>query len=196
MENNAIVFEEQAVVDNVALAREARLSPCDALNLEFTSEVTPAGMVASAQKAAVTERLGFLVGDWALLCPVVMGREVIPVPTVSKIPNTAPWLLGMANVRGAILPAIDLAVAFGDAGRTVAGRYLLVLSDGEDMAGLVIDGLPKLNTFEAGSQLKSLPAHPEILGGHVLAAYRHGDAVWLDVDVAGFLVALGSRAGQ
>lgn len=40
-------------------------------------------------------------------------KEVVPVPPISPVPQTKPYILGVANVRGNVLAVIDLAKRFG-----------------------------------------------------------------------------------
>lgn len=40
-------------------------------------------------------------------------REILDVPTVTRVPGAPPFANGLINVRGAIVPLTDLAVAFG-----------------------------------------------------------------------------------
>jgi len=41
-------------------------------------------------------------------------REMLPYPDqVTRVPGTQPWMKGMANVRGSLLPVIDLQVYLG-----------------------------------------------------------------------------------
>ena len=63
--------------------------------------------------AAGLPRMAVRVGELGLLLPWDGGREVLPAPAANRIPNTAAWLRGVANVRGALIPVVDLAVAFG-----------------------------------------------------------------------------------
>ena len=45
--------------------------------------------------------------------PILQVREIIELERVTHVPGTPPWVRGVINLRGAILPVIDLAAKFG-----------------------------------------------------------------------------------
>lgn len=144
----------------------------------------------SETAAPLLARTGFCVGDWNLLFPSSLGREVMPAPAVSRVPNTAPWLLGLANARGNLIPIVDMAIALGVASAAGVSAYVLTFGQGEAAIGLAVDGLPRLLTLEASEQTgESLPL-PPLLEGNTLAAYHHGGRTWLDLDLPRFFETL------
>jgi purine-binding chemotaxis protein CheW len=40
-------------------------------------------------------------------------REIVPIQGVTRVPGPPPWVRGVCNLRGAVLPIVDLAVRFG-----------------------------------------------------------------------------------
>lgn len=128
------------------------------------------------------QRLGVCVGSIGLLFPSDGGREVMLPPSVSRLPNTALWLRGLANVRGALVPVLDLAGALGVARESSTPSYLLIFGQGETVMGLLIDGLPRLISLDAATQLPELPEVPALLEGSVSAVYNHADRIWIDVE--------------
>lgn len=152
----------------------------------------PAPADASADADAV-ERLAVRVGPLHLLLPADAGREVILPPPASSLPHTPAWLVGVANVRGALVPVLDLAAAFEVERDERLRRYLLITGDTTDPLGLLVDGLPVLRRFESGERLSGVPPHPPLLDGHLLGAYAQGATVWIDVDITGLLDRIGER---
>jgi chemotaxis signal transduction protein len=166
------------------------LPPSVALSGEF---VLPDACEAGPARASTAERLAFRVGALDLLCAADLGREVVPPPAVSRLPHLPAWLLGVANVRGMLLPVVDLAVALAVERDTALRPYLLIVGAGDAALGLLVDGLPAPRTFEAAERLDSVPPHPPFLGGYVTGGYQRDGALWLDVDIGGFLEGLGRR---
>jgi chemotaxis signal transduction protein len=139
------------------------------------------------------ERLAFRVGALGMLFPTHAGREVVLPPPVSRLPHLPEWLAGVANVRGMLLPVVDLAIAL-ELRRAPAPRpYLLICGAGEDAVGFLIDGLPLPLSFEASERMHGLPPHPAILTGHVFGAYERDANVWLDLNSESLLRSLGER---
>jgi twitching motility protein PilI len=74
--------------------------------------------------------------------------EILPLPPVTPVPGTQPWMLGVANVRGTLLPVVDLK-QFLEGERTVlheSQRVLVVRQPGGDVA-VTIDELYGQRSF-------------------------------------------------
>lgn len=64
-------------------------------------------------------------------------REVIFHETPTPVPRTAPFVLGVVNLRGQILPVIDLRQRFGLPPGT--SRYIVVLEIQDLLVGVTVD---------------------------------------------------------
>jgi chemotaxis signal transduction protein len=168
-----------------------RLKPIAALDDESLALSATDNTVAAVP--GPSEWLGARVGPYGLLLPVTVGRELLDPPPAARLPHTPPWLAGVANVRGALVPVVDGARALDTEPGAGARRYLLILNQGEDALGLIVDGLPRRQGFAAGERLHGLPPHPALLTGHVAGAYDHGGQLWFEIGIEGFFHALGER---
>jgi chemotaxis signal transduction protein len=70
--------------------------------------------------------------------PVAYVREVTPFGEVLPVPGTRPEILGVRNLRGQILPVVDLAALLGIE-RTTPAERLLIVADDDRRAGFTID---------------------------------------------------------
>ncbi|HEY9244206.1 MAG TPA: chemotaxis protein CheW [Streptosporangiaceae bacterium] len=80
----------------------------------------------------------FRVAGEAYAIPAGHVVEVAPPAELTRVPGTPPELAGVRNMRGTILPVIDLAALLGIARSTPPGR-VLVAETGEHRAGFEID---------------------------------------------------------
>lgn len=108
--------------------------------------------------------LGFQLGGQGYLAPQREIREVITVPQYSRVPNSKTWLLGIANVRGNLLPLIDLrALLDGEMSKTSRASRFLVLNSDEIPAGFLVDGVTGYRRFSSLEQRNDLvqqqPSH-------------------------------------
>lgn len=172
-------------------AADASITPTEALDNGIVD--APADSTALTGAADGVERLAMRIGDLHLMCAPQVGREVLLPPPVSVLPHTPPWLSGIANVRGALVPVVDLGRAFGVDHLHDRRTYLLISGSGDDALGMLVDGLPVLQHLNDGERLAGIPPHPDLLHGYVRGAYEHGGAVWLDVDVRGVFEKLGEQ---
>lgn len=69
--------------------------------------------------------------------------EVAMVPGVTRIPGSGPWLMGVANWRGRMLPVLDLRPLLEAAALPLASSArLVVLSRDDVLVGLVAEAVP------------------------------------------------------
>jgi purine-binding chemotaxis protein CheW len=78
------------------------------------------------------------VDSEALAMPVEHVLEVAELGEVAAVPGARPEMLGVRNVRGQILPVIDLALLLGIP-RTIAPGRLVVAADGDRRAAFAIE---------------------------------------------------------
>ena len=52
--------------------------------------------------------VGFRMGGKNFVTSLVEVAEILYFPSISKVPGTKPWVCGVANVRGNLLPVLDL----------------------------------------------------------------------------------------
>ena len=71
---------------------------------------------------------------------VTQVREVSGLGEVTPVPGAPPGVLGVRNLRGQLVPVIDLAAVLGIS-RVGAPGYLLVVQVNGDQAGLAIDAV-------------------------------------------------------
>jgi purine-binding chemotaxis protein CheW len=57
--------------------------------------------------------LTFFIAGEEYAVNILKVKEIIEYETVTVVPNTAPWIRGVTNLRGNVIPVIDLAVKFG-----------------------------------------------------------------------------------
>ena len=132
--------------------------------------------------AAAQEWIGvaFRMGGETFLVERDEAREVMGVPApVTRVPGARPWILGLANVRGQLLPLIDLKQYLGS-GEIVPGRNtrVIVVNHREIPAGLVVDEVLGFRRF-AEREFRPEAVPTMIRCEHYLAgSFRRGSEAW------------------
>lgn len=75
--------------------------------------------------------------------------EVIRMPTLARVPQAPPALLGVANLRGSVLPVASLRVMLGNTTGEATSACAIVLDAGAPVA-IVVDTVATLESAEAG----------------------------------------------
>lgn len=103
--------------------------------------------------------LAFRVGEQALLAPKAEVREVIVPPPVTRVPNAREWLLGLANVRGALITVVDLhRLCLDRPSLTQRAQRVLILNSDRYPLGFLVDEVVGYRSFEPGDQRPMAPA--------------------------------------
>src|ERR1700753_305432 len=148
------------------MADEAPLNSLRDRPFELLAELERRGRAVSAQvspeSAAGREWVGVALrraGDLYLVAREET-REVLGVPpSMTRVPGAKAWIKGLANIRGQLLPIVDLRLFLGS-GMTTLGRNtrIVVVNHREIPAGLLVDEVLGFRRFAEGEF--SGDAHP------------------------------------
>ncbi|MDH5465334.1 MAG: chemotaxis protein CheW, partial [Thiovulaceae bacterium] len=90
----------------------------------------------------VLQLVGFIVGEEEFTVPILSIQEIIKPIEFTRVPHTPDYVLGVFNLRGTVIPLIDLRSKFGmnSENQTSDTRYIVMKND-QEIAGFVIDRL-------------------------------------------------------
>ncbi len=95
-----------------------------------------------SQLEDAVQLVGFIIGDEEYSVPILNIQEIIKPISWTRVPQTPDYVLGVFNLRGSVIPLIDLRLKFGLRSKkhTDETRFI-VMKDGNEVAGFVIDRL-------------------------------------------------------
>src|ERR1700719_2850883 len=77
-------------------------------------------------ETSVQQYLTFMIGSEEYAVSLLRVKEIIEYDIVTQIPKTPEWIRGVINLRGSVVPVIDLAVKFRQA-PSVAGKLTCIV---------------------------------------------------------------------
>jgi purine-binding chemotaxis protein CheW len=93
-------------------------------------------------EAAKREFLTCKLGDETYAVDILQVQEIREVNEVTRVPHVAPFVRGVINLRGAIVPIVDLGLMFGfPEPSKLAGASAIVLSVDGRLVGLVVSSV-------------------------------------------------------
>jgi twitching motility protein PilI len=147
--------------------------------MELRSRAAHAGL-GSGDVASEWVGVGFRIGEEQFVASRDQVREVLMLPdSMTRVPGAKRWLLGIANLRGHLLPLVDLKLMLGS-GRTTLRRTTRVISINhrEMPAGLVVDevlGFRRFTDHEFANEAReTIVRCDRFLAG----VYKRGDDAW------------------
>ncbi len=116
----------------------------------MTSATTPA-------ETHEVELLSFRVGEHEYSVDIMSVREIRGWTRATSLPHSPAYVRGVINLRGAVLPVIDLAVRLGLAAEDPTDRNVIIVVDVQGRTvGLRVDAVSDILSF-ARSDLQSPP---------------------------------------
>ena len=94
------------------------------------------------QSDDIVQLVGFVIGEEEYAVPILTIQEIIKPISWTRVPQTPAYVLGVFNLRGSVIPLIDLRSKFGlsQKNHNEETRFF-VLKQGDEVAGFVIDRL-------------------------------------------------------
>lgn len=81
----------------------------------------------TSTEASVAQYLSFQVAGESYAVGVLQAREIIEYTTVTRVPHAPPAVRGVINLRGSVVPVVDLAVKFGLPASEIGRRTCVVI---------------------------------------------------------------------
>jgi purine-binding chemotaxis protein CheW len=94
------------------------------------------------QSDDIVQLVGFIIGEEEYAVPILSIQEIIKPITWTRVPQTPAYILGVFNLRGSVIPLIDLRTKFGlgPKNHNEETRFFVLKQD-DEVAGFVIDRL-------------------------------------------------------
>ena len=92
--------------------------------------------------AGNTERyMCFNLGSEEYAVPLLTIREVVALPKVAPIPQAPPYFLGLMNLRGNIIPLVDLRLKMGIQASSKSESVVVILDIETTLIGMMVDSI-------------------------------------------------------
>ena len=111
----------------------------------------------AATEGALQEYLTFVLGDEEYGIEILKVQEIRGYDTVTRIANTPDFIKGVINLRGHIVPIIDLRIKF-NLGKVEYNEFtvVIILNLSKRVVGIVVDGVSDVLTLNA-AQVRPVP---------------------------------------
>ena len=143
---------------------------------------------ALAEASLPQQFLTFTLGDELFALPIENIREIIEFSGLTEIPLMPTFLRGVINLRGAVVPVIDLSVRFGRARTAIAKRTCIVIVEveregGLQLLGIMVDAVSEVLAVER-HQLEQRPAFgAQIRTDFIAGILKQGEGFVIVLDI-------------
>ena len=114
-------------------------------------------------------------------------REIINVPKITIVPNTPTYMKGIINLRGGVVPVIDVRLKFNMEEREHDNQTCIIVLEVRDaVVGLIVDRVSEVVDIEP-EQLVAPPDMGNTINDYLDSVSEIGDKIILNIDCEKFL---------
>ena len=115
-----------------------------------------ADLPSQAEAVEYWRGVGFILAGKRYVAPMSDVSEILTAPKLTQIPGVKHWVEGVANVRGRLIPVMDLASFIGGRAAPYRTKRTLIIEKGDVLNGLVVDAVLGMQYFSVDSKDMSL----------------------------------------
>jgi len=159
---------------------DSKIHPFDLLQvLEEQSKNNAKGLPQQTETRAVWSGIGFRLGDIEMVAPLTQVNEILHSPSLTLVPGTLPWIKGLANIRGTLLPIVDLQNYLGQPSIHLQQQSrILVIHQGELIVGLLVDEVVGLRHFDPEDRIMRIRKMNPAMKIHIRGAFKQNEKTW------------------
>lgn len=123
--------------------------------------------------------LGFRIGKNRLLADMRQVREILELPEFTIVPGVKSWVIGVANVRGSLLPIMDLKgyILGEDILKRRKGRVIVIEYKGFN-TGLLVEEIFGMRHFVENDEVRERPELDAAVKHYIEKNYKQGEEHW------------------
>jgi len=123
--------------------------------MQSTLAASPASALAPTTDERAGKYLTFMIGKEEFGVGVLKVREIMGIQDITAVPQTPPYLKGVINLRGKVIPVIDLRLKFGLPSMDYTQRTCIIVVQVKSgstllMMGIVVDEVCEVITMGSG----------------------------------------------
>jgi twitching motility protein PilI len=149
------------------------------LEIEQRCQANAAGLPTLDRAEDEWVGVGFRIGTEKLIAVMGEVKEILDLPAYTSLPGVKSWMVGVANVRGNLLPLMDLKgyIMGEDIDQRKKGRVIVIDYKGFN-TGLIVEEVYGLKHFLAKDQADKLPDVDKSILPYIEMAFNEQDNEW------------------
>lgn len=124
----------------------------------------------------------FQLGKEEYAVDIIQSKQIIKISKITPVPNTPEYIRGVINLRGQIVPVVDLRRRF-DIDGIAQNERIITVEIKDSLIGLVVDNINEVLWFD----LEELEPAPEVDGGirqeYVMGVVKRGERLLVLIDL-------------
>ena len=148
-------------------------------DIDLRSRTKALGLPQQIEVRRTWSGVGFRLGNVHLLSKLEEVDEILVSPEMTRVPSALSWVKGIANIRGMLLPIMDLRDFIdGDAIQSGRKTRVILIKKGELVSGLMVDEVFGMRHFFEEERTENVPESSDNLKKYLQGAFRKGNMHW------------------
>ena len=148
-------------------------------DIDLRSRTKALGLPQQVEVRRTWSGVGFRLGNVHLLSKLEEVDEILVSPEMTRVPSALSWVKGIANIRGMLLPIMDLRDFIdGDAVQTGRKTRVILIKKGELVSGLMVEEVFGMRHFFEEERTQNVPEVSDNLKKYLHGAFRKGNMHW------------------
>lgn len=136
------------------------------------------------EDASVRQYVTFSIKDELYGIDVRRAQEVMNIPPITKVPNTMPFMKGVIDLRGRIIPLIDMRIKFKIEEKAYDQKTVIIIIEVKNViCGVIVDSVSDVITMSINDVQHTPHFASEIDKDVVYGIGKKGDKLVIVLDV-------------
>ena len=120
--------------------------------------------VSSSNQSDSMQLIGFSLAEQEYAIPIEKIQEIVILGSITRAPQVAEYIEGVSNLRGTIIPIINLRKLFAIESRLIDKESrTIVLNVGNRTMGCIVDSVTQVLRIPCALQARALPVVRHVL---------------------------------
>ena len=147
--------------------------------IEARSRTKALGLPQQVEVRRTWSGIGFRVGELLLVSSLGEVGEILVSPPLTRLPHAKRWVKGIANIRGSLLPVMDMRDFIEGIPTDTDRRTRVLMIQYENIsAGLLVDEAMGLRHFFDEERVGGLSTLPDAYRDFISGGYKQGNTQW------------------
>jgi purine-binding chemotaxis protein CheW len=144
------------------------------MKMGLTSLISQRGRATREEVEPFRQLVNFRIGEEDFGVDILSVQEIIRMPSITQVPNAPPSILGMINLRGKVLPVIDLRkrlrIRGKKSGETDRRTRVLIMEMNGNVLGFIVDAVSEVIKVP----VSEIEPTPHLVVSSIAAEYIQG----------------------
>ncbi len=123
--------------------------------------------------------VGFRIGDSKLIASMSEVKEILDLPEYTMVPGVKSWIVGVANVRGSLLPILDMKTfLLGEDIKHRKKARIIVIDYKGFNTGLIVEEVFGMRHFRDSDETQDIPDVHDNISPYIERAFKQDKEHW------------------